>query len=164
MAEIQRMMEEVVATDDERAKAAAKEERKKSRKTGLKPVAGADGLVDLARKAFLSHIRAYPTREKMVRHIFTTKALHLGHIAKSFALKEPPKKVATKKVAVVGDAAVEKKRNTMMAFDLDHILEEAERAPKRVKAFTEGQPNVKQARSLLMANAAKLQNNGLDSM
>merc|ERR1712157_689924 len=41
-------------------------------------------LVQLASKAFTSFIRAYPTREKTVKHIFSTRALHLGHIAKSF--------------------------------------------------------------------------------
>lgn len=50
-------------------------------------------LLQMARNAFLSHIRAYPTKEKSLKHIFTTKSLHLGHIAKSFALKDPPKKV-----------------------------------------------------------------------
>ena len=48
-------------------------------------------LLELARTAFLSHIRAYPTREKCVKHVFAAKALHLGHVARSFALRETPK-------------------------------------------------------------------------
>jgi len=38
-----------------------------------------------------SYIRSYPTKEKAVRHIFSARALHLGHIAWLFALKDPPK-------------------------------------------------------------------------
>merc|ERR1712157_203299 len=53
-------------------------------------------LVQLASKAFTSFIRAYPTREKAVKHIFSTRALHLGHIAKSFALKDTPRQIVKK--------------------------------------------------------------------
>ena len=59
-------------------------------------------LTDLASKAFTSFIRAYPTREKAVRHIFSARALHLGHIAKSFALKEGPRQIAKKFSASAG--------------------------------------------------------------
>ena len=52
-------------------------------------------LLELARAAFLSHIRAYPTREKCAKHVFAAKALHLGHVARSFALKETPKRLAS---------------------------------------------------------------------
>lgn len=58
-------------------------------------------LTDLASKAFTSYIRAYPTREKAVRHIFSARALHLGHIAKSFALKEGPRQIV-KKFSITG--------------------------------------------------------------
>jgi len=44
--------------------------------------------------AFMSFIRAYATHEKSVRHIFHTRALHLGHAAKAFALREQPKDVS----------------------------------------------------------------------
>ncbi|KAK0556934.1 ATP-dependent RNA helicase dbp7 [Tilletia horrida] len=44
----------------------------------------------LARKAFLSHIRAYATHPASEKHIFHTKFLHLGHLAKAFALREAP--------------------------------------------------------------------------
>jgi hypothetical protein len=39
-------------------------------------------------------VRAYPAKEKAVRHIFNARALHLGHIARSLALKETPKMVS----------------------------------------------------------------------
>ncbi|KAJ3411795.1 ATP-dependent RNA helicase dbp7 [Chytridiales sp. JEL 0842] len=46
--------------------------------------------LDLARNAFRSHVRAYATHIAAERHIFHIKNLHLGHIAKSFALREAP--------------------------------------------------------------------------
>lgn len=47
----------------------------------------------LARKSFLSHIRAYATHPADERHIFHVKRLHLGHLAKSFALRETPTQI-----------------------------------------------------------------------
>ncbi|KAJ3157402.1 ATP-dependent RNA helicase dbp7 [Geranomyces michiganensis] len=44
----------------------------------------------LAQSAFKSHVRAYATHVAAERHIFHIKKLHLGHIAKSFALREAP--------------------------------------------------------------------------
>lgn len=46
-----------------------------------------------ARKAFLSHIRAYATHPSDEKHIFHVKHLHLGHLAKAFALREAPSAV-----------------------------------------------------------------------
>ncbi|CAG8480935.1 13943_t:CDS:2 [Acaulospora colombiana] len=45
---------------------------------------------EVARKAFLSYIRAYATHSSSEKHIFHVKKLHLGHIAKSFGLRETP--------------------------------------------------------------------------
>ena len=45
---------------------------------------------DLARKAFISHVRAYATHIAKERAMFDVKALHLGHLAKAFALRERP--------------------------------------------------------------------------
>ncbi|KAJ6258985.1 ATP-dependent RNA helicase dbp7 [Drechslerella dactyloides] len=47
-------------------------------------------LANLARKAFQSHIRAYATHIASERGIFDIKQLHLGHLAKSFGLRERP--------------------------------------------------------------------------
>ncbi|KAI9801773.1 MAG: hypothetical protein M1825_003145 [Sarcosagium campestre] len=49
--------------------------------------------LDLARQAFQSHVRAYATHVAAERGMFDIKALHLGHLAKSFALRERPGKV-----------------------------------------------------------------------
>lgn len=43
-----------------------------------------------ARDAFLGRVRAYSTHSSAEKYIFHTKKLHLGHLAKSFALREAP--------------------------------------------------------------------------
>ncbi|KAH9949606.1 DEAD-domain-containing protein [Amylocystis lapponica] len=49
----------------------------------------------LARKAFQSHMRAYATHPSDEKHIFHIRHLHLGHLAKAFALREAPTAVKT---------------------------------------------------------------------
>ncbi|BGP15496.1 hypothetical protein JCM10213_005763 [Rhodosporidiobolus nylandii] len=44
----------------------------------------------LARRAFQAHVRAYATHPSAEKYIFNTKALHLGHLAKSFGMREAP--------------------------------------------------------------------------
>jgi ATP-dependent RNA helicase DDX31/DBP7 len=55
---------------------------------------GIDGYVwqnaKMARKAFASHLRAYATHPSDEKHIFHIRHLHLGHLAKSFTLREAP--------------------------------------------------------------------------
>ncbi|KAF7428209.1 ATP-dependent RNA helicase dbp7 [Pleurotus ostreatus] len=51
---------------------------------------------ELARKAYLSHMRAYSTHPTNEKHIFHIRHLHLGHLAKSFALRDAPNAVAGK--------------------------------------------------------------------
>lgn len=46
--------------------------------------------LELARNGFKSHIRAYATHIKEERVYFDLMALHLGHVAKSFCLREAP--------------------------------------------------------------------------
>lgn len=45
---------------------------------------------EMGRKAFISHVRAYATHVVKERGMFDVKALHLGHLAKAFALRERP--------------------------------------------------------------------------
>lgn len=47
--------------------------------------------LELARNGFKSHIRAYATHIKEERVHFDIAELHLGHTAKSYALREPPR-------------------------------------------------------------------------
>ncbi|ABN67277.2 ATP-dependent RNA helicase DBP7 (DEAD-box protein 7) [Scheffersomyces stipitis CBS 6054] len=51
------------------------------------------GAHDKAVQAFTSHIRAYATHLSSERNYFNVKLLHLGHLAKSFGLRETPKKL-----------------------------------------------------------------------
>ncbi|KAL7420070.1 ATP-dependent RNA helicase dbp7 [Cryptotrichosporon argae] len=53
-------------------------------------VLASDQSAALARKAFSSSIRAYSTHPLDSRRFFAVKALHLGHVAKAFALREAP--------------------------------------------------------------------------
>ncbi|TFY83549.1 hypothetical protein EWM64_g469 [Hericium alpestre] len=48
-----------------------------------------------ARKAFLSHMRAYATHPSDEKHIFHIRHLHIGHLAKAFALREAPSAVGS---------------------------------------------------------------------
>ncbi len=45
---------------------------------------------EMAKKAFISHVRAYATHVVKERTMFDVKALHLGHLAKAFALRDRP--------------------------------------------------------------------------
>ncbi|KAJ5120538.1 uncharacterized protein N7515_009926 [Penicillium bovifimosum] len=49
--------------------------------------------LEMARRAFQSHVRAYATHIASERSIFDIKELHLGHLAKSFALRDRPGKI-----------------------------------------------------------------------
>ncbi|KZT10950.1 DEAD-domain-containing protein [Laetiporus sulphureus 93-53] len=50
---------------------------------------------EMARKAYLSHMRAYATHPSDEKHIFHIRHLHLGHLAKAFALREAPTAVTS---------------------------------------------------------------------
>lgn len=52
-----------------------------------------EGAARLARKAYTSHVRAYATHVAGERHMFDVKQLHLGHLAKAFALRETPRRM-----------------------------------------------------------------------
>lgn len=49
--------------------------------------------LEQARRAFQSHVRAYATHVAAERGMFDIRQLHLGHLAKAFALRDPPGKV-----------------------------------------------------------------------
>ncbi|GME27424.1 hypothetical protein BKCO1_1000502 [Neofusicoccum parvum] len=48
------------------------------------------GRLELARRAYQSHVRAYATHVMAERVYFNIKELHLGHLAKAFALRDRP--------------------------------------------------------------------------
>ncbi|XP_066896509.1 ATP-dependent DNA helicase DDX31 isoform X3 [Kogia breviceps] len=47
-----------------------------------------------AKKALQSFIRAYATYPRELKHIFHIRSLHLGHVAKSFGLRDAPKNLS----------------------------------------------------------------------
>lgn len=58
---------------------------------------GDEDALDKARRGFTSHIRAYATHVAAEREMFNVRLLHLGHLAKSFGLREAPGKLGKKK-------------------------------------------------------------------
>ena len=92
---VQTRLEETVQQDDVDYKASIDKKFKgdpKQRRKAKKQAVGP--LLEGARKAFSAFVRAYPAKEKAVKHIFNARALHLGHIARSLALKDAPKMVS----------------------------------------------------------------------
>lgn len=55
-----------------------------------KAVEADPSLLTLGRQAFQSFVRAYAAHSSDLKHIFVVRGLHLGHVAKSFALATPP--------------------------------------------------------------------------
>lgn len=51
-------------------------------------------LLRLARSAFLSSLKAYRAFPRELREVFDSNALHLGHFATSFALRETPAEIS----------------------------------------------------------------------
>lgn len=51
----------------------------------------------LARKAFQSHMRAYATHPSDEKAMFHVRHLHIGHLAKAFALRDAPGAVSKSK-------------------------------------------------------------------
>ena len=84
--------------------------------------------MNLARKAFSSHVRAYATHPSNEKEIFHVKNLPLGHLAKAFGLREAPAGIGgvpkQKKQAAGARLAPENKRKRPSGNDSD-ISEEA---------------------------------------
>ncbi|XP_069626907.1 ATP-dependent DNA helicase DDX31 isoform X3 [Haliaeetus albicilla] len=53
-------------------------------------VHSSEGTVQWAKKAMQSFLCAYTTYPRNLKHIFHIKSLHLGHVAKSFGLRDAP--------------------------------------------------------------------------
>lgn len=108
----------------------------------------------MAREAFTAHVRAYATHAASEKHIFHVKFLHLGHLAKSFGLREAPNQVS----------ASQKKRRVKEVGKLKQSAEErfAERK-KRGGPFERPQKpkesnNTNEARRIMQAAAKRAHN------
>ena len=60
-----------------------------------KHVSGSEQLNELALRAFRSFMRGYSAHAGKLKHIFQVRALHLGHVARSFALENSPRSLPT---------------------------------------------------------------------
>lgn len=56
----------------------------------------------IARGAFWAFVKSYATHPSSEKHVFHIKNLHLGHIAKSFALREAPSDIPQPKKKKTG--------------------------------------------------------------
>ncbi|XP_043354737.1 probable ATP-dependent RNA helicase DDX31 isoform X2 [Dermochelys coriacea] len=65
-------------------------------------VHSSEGTVRWAKKALQSFLRSYTTYPKTLKHIFHIKSLHLGHVAKSFGLRDAPQNLSTSMAASLG--------------------------------------------------------------
>ncbi|KAI9865280.1 MAG: ATP-dependent RNA helicase dbp7 [Vezdaea acicularis] len=63
-----------------------------------------------ARRAFQSSVRAYATHVLAERHCFDVKTLHLGHLAKAFALRDRPGEMAVRGAGKGGATAGQDER------------------------------------------------------
>ena len=180
---IQNRLEQCVIQDDADYKASIEKKVKdaKQRRKLKKDAAGP--LLVGARKAFSAFVRAYPAKEKAVKHIFNARGLHLGHIARSLALREAPKMVSKGNSGTAllddGDDGKRKSRLTFNGIstkenDQDkRILSEVEKerqeegrdTKKRKKDQTSRVvAGGKDAQKKMMEQAMRLQNQGMEFM
>jgi ATP-dependent RNA helicase DDX31/DBP7 len=61
-------------------------------------------LLQAGEQTFRSYVRAYATHSAETKGIFRVQLLHLGHVAKSFALRTSPSAIKTKH-DVIGEIA-----------------------------------------------------------
>ncbi len=83
-------------------------------------------------KAYHSFVRSYAAHSKELKQVFQYKSLHLGHVAKSFAMREVPSKISQLKELGddVEDGVSEKKKVRAFRMDLcfDHGVQLSRRA------------------------------------
>ncbi|KAJ7594311.1 P-loop containing nucleoside triphosphate hydrolase protein [Mycena floridula] len=102
---------------------------------------------EMARKAFLSHVRAYATHPSNEKHIFHIKHLHLGHLAKAFALRDAPKSVtgSQQKAQVQKDRKADGKH-----WETDH----SKVAEKRMQEVVRSQGRSTKHKGVMQASGA----------
>jgi ATP-dependent RNA helicase DDX31/DBP7 len=111
-------------------------------------------------------MRAYATHPSSEKHIFHVRHLHIGHLAKSFALRDAPKSVSTvgngkpvpvarkererkpKKAETEGDSATPKKR--AKEWEVDHSGE----AEKRMQEVVRSQGRLTKKGGVMMSSGA----------
>lgn len=80
----------LLASDESGDEPKSSSKSPKKAKTKAPPRPKLNTLLNSGRQAFRSHIRAYATHVREERGFFDITQMHLGHVAKSFALREAP--------------------------------------------------------------------------
>lgn len=98
----------------------------------------------MARKAYLSHMRAYATHPSSEKHLFHIRHLHLGHLAKAFALREAPNAVTRKSTSKKSSKTANKPRKEFRRENLDNdsdldINQRSSASEKRMQAAVRAQ-------------------------
>lgn len=84
--------------------------------------------LERALHAFTSHIRAYATHLSSERNYFNVKLLHLGHLAKSFGLRETPKKLGRTMGASGSESSKKKEDPRRKMLRMAKLAEKAQTA------------------------------------
>lgn len=103
---------------------------------------------EMAKRAFVSHVRAYATHVAKERAFFDVKELHLGHLAKAFALRDRPGSMGR------GGAAGLAKRNSQGAGSKKRMLDnsrDGENGDARSRNGTDSHAPVQDAGKKMMA-------------
>ncbi|ORZ15986.1 P-loop containing nucleoside triphosphate hydrolase protein [Lobosporangium transversale] len=79
----------------------------------------------IARAAFWAFVKSYATHPSSEKHIFHIKNLHLGHIAKSFALREAPSDIPQPKKKKV--AGVRPGGKNVEDIDESHVVRKSQK-------------------------------------
>ncbi|KAF0698866.1 Aste57867_10543 [Aphanomyces stellatus] len=79
-------------------------------------------LFEMACQAFQSFVRSYATHSSETRQYFHVRSLHFGHVAKSFALREPPASNKVTKASQQAKGGSLKKRKALQ--DVDDAIEQ----------------------------------------
>ena len=97
-------------------------------------------LTGAARQAFRSYVRAYATHGSDTKSIFRVQLLHLGHVAKSFALRENPAALRNQEdiIAKISNGEYSQEKMTMV---LDKVEKKAIRDKKYGLAAKNGKKN-----------------------
>ncbi|CAE6468741.1 unnamed protein product [Rhizoctonia solani] len=109
----------------------------------------------LARKAFQSHMRAYATHPADEKNMFHVRNLHLGHLAKAFALRDAPGAAAKPKANTKSKSKSrsEPKSKRKRGNDSSDSEEEAE-AETRMREAVRAQGRMSKKGGMLVASGA----------
>ncbi|RMZ76713.1 hypothetical protein DV737_g4717, partial [Chaetothyriales sp. CBS 132003] len=100
---------------------------------------------DLAKRAFQSHVRAYATHVSAERTFFDIKQLHLGHLAKAFALRDPPARMNVAGMRTTAAPGKKKRSSRPDNNDGDNSGKQTKDTRQGDNAFDDGNGNKSKA-------------------